>query len=370
MDIKEDTDKQFIKSKIVSWADLQDEEITLEKLVGGFSRAVFKVVCTKKDIKPNAIIMKKYNETHTAAHKENDHYFAELMDKAGVGVKYYGSNDAAILEEFVDSRVIQADEVNSPVMRRKLAIRLAKIHKTSVTDPKIPKTNWIEEMMDNVILGMFRKKCEEKITDEEESKFLDEIRYLLNEDEINLMKRIMAEQPILLGHNDMWSGNILIKNDTSDPVFIDFERMHYNFVGFDIGKLFNEPVFVRPNPPSPYYELKRENAPTEEDMKDLITYYLLSYHTDVTAENENDLIKDTEKVNTMLTTVFGSEENKNENIEKWLKWAKGGVLVSAHLLTTFGVSVGKNFNKELDFHQLAVHEHDNYKIYKKKLGIA
>jgi len=183
---------------------------------------------------------------------------------------------------------------------------------------------------------------------------------------INFIKKIISEQPLVLSHNDLWTANVLVTNDTLTPVYIDYETMWFNFPGYDIGKLMHEPCWTRPKLPSIYHELKLELCPTDDDFKDFLSYYLLSYHTDI--ENELDLINNKEKVNEILNKIFGSDLKRIETLDEWLRNSKIGIMVSAYLLTALGILLGKHYSKELDFFQFGRDEYLTYTNYKKELG--
>ena len=54
----------------------------------------------------------------------------------------------------------------------------------------------------------------------------------------------VVDSPVVFSHNDINTGNILVREDGSnnwDPVvFIDYEFASYNYRGFDIANHFNE----------------------------------------------------------------------------------------------------------------------------------
>lgn len=81
------------------------------------------------------------------------------------------------------------------------------------------------------------------------------------------------ESPIVLSHNDIYTGNMLIRKDTDELVFLDFEYSCLCWRGFDIGMYFVERSFDHTH--NGYLATFNLNEyPNEQQRRHFVTEYV------------------------------------------------------------------------------------------------
>lgn len=82
--------------------------------------------------------------------------------------------------------------------------------------------------------------------------------------------------PVVFCHNDLQQGNILIRDDSTEPqiVLIDFEYCSYNYRGFDLANHFIEWTYDYNTPDYPNFRNNKANYPSHLQMVRQICFIL------------------------------------------------------------------------------------------------
>ena len=365
MERKFEKETEFIKTVIPSWKDLQMSEISCEALTGG-TRELYKVTALKKGIEPEIVLMRKFRQYSDPELGKIEAYWYQLLSTNGLGPRCFGQNDECRVEEFLEGRTLTTKELTDKVVRRRLAMQLGKLHSLS-TD--------IMAGMHIVTLGLakltpvFQQRYAAKAFDEVDMPIIEEIKYLYDKEEVEYIQSILKKyDDTVLGHNDLWSTNILFNEKTSDLAFIDFETMGPTFSGIDLGRILLEAVFHRDRPGCAY-ELREGNFPSEEDIKDFLRYYLVSRNKGITDKAHADSVaRDPALLEEIEKKLFPNKEDHEAALKKVERLVVPGIIVSSFfILMAIGAVIHKEIMTGMDYYQNAKDIHAFYKKYKAKL---
>lgn len=351
----------YIQEHLPSWKGLTSEEVIFEKLTGGVSREIYKVTAQRKEVEPNIIVFRKLNGN--SEQNQIEAFAFETLSSLEVGPKLYAANSEYRIEQYLDCRMIKAKEINQKQFRRKLVMSLAAINKLNYKDG--PETKgYFEKRFTDDFYKNFDRCCDLKDTySEGETQFIKEIKYLSSPEEVEFIKSVISKGKLVFSHNDIWVGNLLVIDETSDPMLIDYELMGYNFIGYDIGKLILETVFHRPKSPDPYWEVRKEDMPSEEDILDFARYYLIASKCDsLSRQDKEELANNDEIIKQYEAKLFASKEEYNDTLENLLNQIRAGLMLSSYWCTTIGIIVGRHTYPNFDFVRFA---QDNYQFYGK-----
>ena len=358
--------KKIVKKVLVTWENINDESILIEKLTYGHSREVYKVTSLEKSITPSSVILRKFKEKMD----EKENYVFQEMAKAGLGPAFYGIHENIRIEEYLVSRVLKSAEINETLIRRKLAIQLGGIHQLKLDKIEKSKSFFEKRLLDENFMGAFRKQLENPGYRPEEKKIVDEIKELASQGEIDFAIKTIQQYSLGISHNDVWVGNILIQDKTDNVFYIDYEMFDYNFEGYDIGKTLLETVFIRPKEGSPYHEIKMDNYPKEEEFIDFIKYYLVSKELDsISMEEKTKIACDESIFKHYENLIFADSEQYQLKVKSLLKETKVGILISTYYCTALGIILGREFPSDMDFVQFAIDNFYYYKLMKNQLSI-
>ena len=284
--------------------------------------------------------------------------FQKLGD-IGWGPKCYHRENNLRIEQYFDSNVITCRQINYPPIRQRLVTKLAQLHNLEGLINK-EKKGFITKLLEGgITMQMCKKNLELDIYTEDEQKIVNEFKQAVSDDEVDFLKKLIEKYPLVFGHNDIWSGNILLLKNKEDIVFVDYEMMDYNFRGYDLGKLILETLYERHHANSSYKFLGIENLPTEEEIMEYVKLYLIGKHEIQFQPNKTS--------DELLKTHFSSDLDAKEAIQQLYEEVQVGMLMSGYYSMVLGMRVGKNAGFDLDFFQFALHGLIIYKEFKKRL---
>ncbi|KAH8856490.1 Ethanolamine kinase 1 [Schistosoma japonicum] len=221
--------------------------------------------------------------------------------------------------------------------------------------------NWIE----NLPTGYSDKKKSEKLENEFPSKafLLKELAYLEK-----LLENPIS--PVVLCHNDLLAGNIVLSPDEKSVHFIDFEYCGFNHAAFDIGNHFCEFAGI---------DVKFDKYPTIEYQQMWISRYLKAKNYYERQFNRKEISHDgfssttTFNVSSSYSTNSNDQDHHNNNcdneslLEKWLIEVNNFAL-SAHLFWgVWAVVLSIQEENKFDYLSYGISRMNQYYIMKEHL---
>nr|AAW25148.1 SJCHGC08985 protein [Schistosoma japonicum] len=221
--------------------------------------------------------------------------------------------------------------------------------------------NWIE----NLPTGYSDKKKSEKLENEFPSKasLLKELAYLEK-----LLENPIS--PVVLCHNDLLAGNIVLSPDEKSVHFIDFEYCGFNHAAFDIGNHFCEFAGI---------DVKFDKYPTIEYQQMWISRYLKAKNYYERQFNRKEISHDgfssttAFNVSSSYSTNSNDQDHHNSNcdneslLEKWLIEVNNFAL-SAHLFWgVWAVVLSIQEENKFDYLSYGISRMNQYYIMKEHL---
>lgn len=298
---------RFIKAHLPAWKEVSDADISFTRL-NSLSNIVYKVTA-KTDIAPKDIILRVLGKNDAGIDREKEAKVFEVMAELGLGPKLYAKNNTYRCEEYLDANLIKNHQINEPYWRRKLAIALAKQH--SVKVPGIKQMNvMLERIKETDLILVLNCKCELEGFTEEQIKKLTELKAIGTPEEQERVRDIVPKENLILSHNDVHSGNILVTKKEKRIYFIDYEFYDYNNRAYDAACLFVKSMVNFDVSKPPFFEITPSFFPKYEDVKDFATYYLYASRLTISEidklENDDLRLND----NKWLTEEIKSQLNE------------------------------------------------------------
>jgi len=216
--------------------------LQVSTISGGISNALYKVEC-KDVIQSNKLVVRVYGDnTEKFVDRKEEVGLMEALHKNGFGPRVLGTFSNGRIESFLDLVCLQPDDIAKPIYVKNIAKTLGEFHLVSEswTHPKNALTPF-ERTKEWLQIS--------KTLDFTECKKMDDLYKSLDVD--GILKEVEAvatasarlECPVVLCHNDLLSGNIMVDRDGDDirhMTFIDFEYADWAPRGFDLGNHFCE----------------------------------------------------------------------------------------------------------------------------------
>lgn len=360
-----------ILENIPFWSSLSSKDLIFEHMGYGLSRRTYKL-----SLKPEALSKISSSTLNTLIYRElannpnalisidNENILFNKASKLKIGPQLIYFTHEFRIEEYLNSRIIFCEEINEISIRRKLALKLALFHSI---DLEIDKTSFLEQIWNN---KYFMKKIKEnseerKNLSENQWKIVQEIRKLIEEDYINSIRKIInsKEYPLILSHNDIWMGNILINQNKNDVFLIDYERAAYNFAGYDIAKLLLEPMYKRIHPDKPEYIFIEENSPKDDEIFDFVRFYQIGRSQKLSLDEKFKVLSNVlSDVQEFEEKIYKDADEKKKVLANLFEETLFGMMICGYFTSILGAYVGDTKEYGMDFIQFAM---DGYSIYKK-----
>jgi len=279
-----------------AWKMVSAKQLEIRQISGGLSNLVFYVGLPqgmqRTFREPPSILLRLFGElSQTPLH----HYrmitetvvFTMLAER-NLGPRLFGVFPGGRLEEFIPGHPLTTGEMRGQEFSSQIARNVALVHSLEVPVSKEPM--WLAD----TLRGFLHKLaiCPEKVPIEERVQaatvaqwdFRKEVDWLLD-----FLKSV--DSPVVFSHNDINTGNILVREDDKswDPVvFIDYEFAAYNYRAFDIANHFNEWMYDYGRKDFPYYYRHRDRYPSQKEQERWVRMYLKTYREQQQLQHENN----------------------------------------------------------------------------------
>jgi len=286
-----------------TWKTVPVDKMCLTRMKGGMSNMLF--LCKLPDgfrpigNEPDKTLLRVYFNPETESHLVAESVIFTLLSERQLGPQLYGIFNGGRLEEYIVSRPLRCSEIRVPDMSRKIAGKLAHVHKLSVPISKEP--TYLCEALERWMQMLLRKNSQISIPVQlDGGKKMRAVSFDDIKEELHVVRRALKKSPspIVFCHNDLQEGNILLPMDvtagTKELVFIDFEYSSYNYRAFDFANHFCEWTIDYTLEQAPYFTVSPENFPTEQEQATFIGAYLAeSGQSDVSVDAVKKVIEET-----------------------------------------------------------------------------
>lgn len=215
------------------WTDVLDKQnLILKPLKGAMTNHVYECQWPQQDHEnPRKVLVRVYGEgCELFFSREVEIRTFERMSLLGQGPRLLARFPNGRVEEFLNARTLQADDLRNPTISARIAAKLSEFHKLDMPGPPTPQL-WER-------LRFWVGKALEICSPIQHEEFhLHSMR-----DEISELEYKLSSQRERTGfcHNDLQYGNIMMDETDGSVTIIDYEYASFNPVAFDIANHFCE----------------------------------------------------------------------------------------------------------------------------------
>jgi len=243
-------------------------------MTGGSTNKLYRV-----NVLPNKekLLVRIYGKgTGKLIDRDAELHIMKTLEPTELGPKVFGTFSNGYLYEYFEGQTLSPTDLRNQTYAAPIAQHLAQWHRTpldGLSKEPIFWSNvykWMSEVPDTFSDPEIQQRFEAMNIDIEK--------------EIEIMKTILdaAKSPLVLSHNDVQSGNIIL-NPKNQVKFIDMEYAGANYRGFDLANHFCEYSGL---------ELDYQHFPNATIRKNFLTYYLKEYLGGEPKEEEINSIMD------------------------------------------------------------------------------
>ncbi|XP_061374829.1 probable ethanolamine kinase isoform X1 [Gastrolobium bilobum] len=270
---------KLCKDMFKAWSNLDDSCFDVEKISGGITNLLLKVSVKQENCIDDIVTIRLYGpNTEYIIDRQRELQATKYITAAGFGAKWLGIFGNGMVQSFINAHTLTPSDMREPKLAAKIAKQLKRFHHVEIPGSKEPQL-W------NDIWKFFEKASDLEFDDSKKQKTYKTISFREVHDEIAELKGLCdhLKSPVILAHNDLLSGNIMINHEEDKLYFIDYEYASYNYRGYDIGNHFAEyagfecDYDLYPNMNEQYHFFRhyiQPDRPHEVSEKDLETLYV------------------------------------------------------------------------------------------------
>jgi len=283
--------KDFIRNNLPSWRHISPDEIQMTKLTS-YSREVYKVVSLNNNTKP--IIFRVLTDTVAGIFKRPKGLFISIEEELlvyslayehNLGPKLYFQNNSYRIEEFIDGGKINYDSLFDPLFRRRLTYVISKWNKLSVQGLRRKEGCFVDYFTNGKEdFKKFSEFCSLKIYSEEVKNIMDEIKELVDTENLEYLHNLVKSDDNVFCHGDLNPLNIIYDRENNNITLVDYERAGLNLRGDDFGNFFFFIIFNHFFHGQP--SVIESNIPSNEILFEMSQYYWV--FTGLQKEDENN----------------------------------------------------------------------------------
>uniref|UniRef100_A0A0R3QXI8 Choline/ethanolamine kinase n=1 Tax=Brugia timori TaxID=42155 RepID=A0A0R3QXI8_9BILA len=249
-----------------AWNTISPEQLRMQPVIGGISNLLFLVELPENVVPEGGEPVCSLLRIHCSDDLDR------LLSEAVVFTMLSESITKHLGKVFARIHIL-----NVPIAKKPMVIEVA--------------NGWLEKLGNKM-----RHKMRLKMVQADLSKL---VTYAVLKNELEIIQLCLEKSgsPIVFCHNDLQEGNILLHNqytinengdfdisENEDPISpIDFEYASYNYRGFEFGNYICEYMLDYGNDKSPFYWVRRERTPSDEQL-----YYLFnSYLDEIDKQKQN-----------------------------------------------------------------------------------
>jgi len=279
------------------WNTVGPHQLVIRQISGGLSNLVFYVGlpkgCDTLGREPPFILLRLFGELGSGPVQQyrliTETVVYTMLAERNLGPRLFGVFPGGRLEEFIPGHPLTSLEMRSPEFSTQIARNVALVHSLEVPVSKEP--TWLGDTLRSYVdkLSPIRP---ENVPREERDHAVNiatwDLRYEVDW-LMNLLK--LFNCPVVFSHNDINTGNILVREDGSDwdpVVFIDYEFAAYNYRAYDIANHFNEWMYDYGRKDFPYYYRNTEKYPSQKEQERWVKMYLKTYVEQQQLQQENN----------------------------------------------------------------------------------
>ena len=196
------------------------------------------------------------------------------------------------IERFIPNEPITTEKYRDHNIRLLMTRHIAEFHCLDST--KDPKKLQMVDLYDNVY-GNIEAEIRKNLNNNPESQRVFDILDHYKDYVKNVLVPYSSTEEIVLCHNDLLSGNILFNLESQQLALIDFEYGGFSFPENDIFNMLIESTYDYAVTEGLGYEQDQSTFPSNDQLKEILQFYLFFRKHWSEFKNEKDLPETVEK---------------------------------------------------------------------------
>eukprot|EP01066_Platyproteum_vivax_P008365 Platyproteum_vivax@DN3500_c0_g1_i1.p1 len=220
---------------------VKETDLEIVPIGGGITNVLYRIVNMTSLTKPSVMLRIYGPKTEEFIDRNREKIVLDELNKKHFGKKIYSRHEDCQIEEWIHGAVPTTADLKT-TYQVKVAEYMADLH--SVEIPSQLGAISTDPLWDHLWKWFFKAKdIHDTTSTSPKVKMLQLINFDTIENEMRLIQPLtkMAKSPIVMCHNDVMPGNILIKKNGAITL-IDYEYCCPNHRGFDIANYFIECV--------------------------------------------------------------------------------------------------------------------------------
>ncbi|MCP3976062.1 MAG: phosphotransferase [bacterium] len=270
------------------WRDLGVGDFTFDDPKGFSSFTMGVRVADESDaVSPPAVLYRQLAGKENAIldfATERDTFL--LLGEAQVAAHCYHYDEDYRLEEFYRGRTLRADEVFDPVIQRKVADQLFRLHRLEPAN--LPEETFFELLfaqwgaLARHVLGEGRSAFSP-----EEQEMCEDLQEIYSPETLEKVLLCLPDRSPVFCHNDTYHGNVMLLDDGTIKL-LDFEFSCLNHIAFDFANLFAETVMEHGFSEPPHFRIAEPRF-TDADLASLVGFYVDNLDLATEAERTQEI---------------------------------------------------------------------------------
>ena len=296
-----------------AWKNVDIKDFQIERLSGGLTNYLYRCWIESDKFKqvdqePSSILLRLYGENNTKNPTVllKDVVVSAIMSDYQLGPKLYGIFPIGRLEELINAKSMDQNDMYIPELSREIAQVMGKFHTLEM--PFIKEPHWLFDTTAKYI----KQVHDVKFTEEKDIKQFEKLCSYNLDSEFKQLKQVLCSinSPVVFCHNDINVGNIL--KLTNKLMVIDYEYGSYNYRGFDLGNHFCEWMFNNNYDQHPYFQYNYEFYPSREQQLNFVQAYIKQFKKSIQMSRNNSLDEENDSSNNNNdSNNNGISSNKN-----------------------------------------------------------
>lgn len=277
------------------WYSLSFDDFTFEK-TSGFSSFTMAIKSRQK-VHPPAILYRDFERKKNAIldfNVEMDVFSILTTNKIAPHCYYY--DEKCRIEEYYVGNVLSSNELFESENLRKIANELYRLHQMR---PKILPSKTFFDLLHEKWGQQAKYVLEERkdFFPPNEQIMCEKLKEIYGEETFNKIEKCLPDDLPVFCHNDLYHGNIM-KLNSGEIKFLDFEFSCLNYRVFDFSNLFAETIMKHNQNDYPYFRIAEPEF-TDKDIATLINFYIENIGFENPEKREKEfqkLFQDTKKM--------------------------------------------------------------------------
>ncbi|XXQ34249.1 Aminoglycoside phosphotransferase domain-containing protein [Plasmodiophora brassicae] len=267
--------RSVCRQLVPAWADLRDDDIDVDPLLGGLSNKLWHVRLPAPGGRhPTEIVLRQFCTTSGLIDRPYEQRVFAFLADTGFAPKLFGANGEFRAEQYIRGVSLTVEEFGRPATLEVVGDLIGQFHSLE-PPPDVTRYSPGCERPANVL-----EQCDQWVrtaldaAQHANPELVDRLRRCKDEfDRIVRPLLLMAQSPVVFCHNDVQEGNV-IRSDDNEYFLIDYEYAAWNFRAYDLANSLCETVIDNQADNEHGFAIRPDLAPSPDAIRGMAVSYL------------------------------------------------------------------------------------------------